>query len=173
MWSILDHAVTAVREWSKNTEEIFTITKSVLLIFFTASCLIQDIKKRTISLKTFEIFGLSGIALFICSMIYFRSPSGLYIEEFLMMLLLPAALLFISYLTGESLGFGDSLYFLVSALYLSPKENFIMFVISVAAAGIAGLVFTVLCMAKGRSARRKSLPFMTFIFPAAVITLLL
>lgn len=173
MWSILGPAATAAREWNEHAAGILMTVKSIMLVLFTLSCFFQDLKKRTISLRTFEIFGLFGIAFFLCSLTGFHRPADFWIRYILLAALLPLSLLFISYLTGESIGIGDSLYFLVSALYTSPGDNFIIFCISAAGAGIAGLTLTAFCMKAGRSARRKSLPFMAFIFPAVIITGLL
>lgn len=144
---------------------VLNVVKSLLFLLFSGSCLLQDLKKKSISERTFRLFALPGalLRLYELSLLWNTGGDKEALKNCLMCFILPALLIIISYLTMEAIGRGDGLYFLVSALYLSPGENLCLFIFAAAFAALAGLFV----IAFGK-AEKKRLPFMAFVFPKAL-----
>lgn len=71
-------------------------------------------------------------------------------------------LLCISRITGESLGYGDGLVFLVTGIYLGMWENLQLLFISL----IFASIFSAICIIKWKTSAKMEIPFLPFVWGA-------
>ena len=118
--------------------------KSLLFLLFSGSCLLQDLKKKSISERTFRLFALPGalLRLYELSLLWNTGGDKEALKNGIICFILPALLI---------------------TLYLSPGENLCLFIFAAAFAALAGLFV----IAFGK-VEKKRLPFMAFVFPKAL-----
>ena len=119
----------------------------ILLIILT----ITDIKKREISVFIISIFSIIAITL-----IFMDDNRNIF--GILCGVLVGVVLLLFSYISRESIGYGDGLVFLVTGLYLGGYRNLELLLVAVFAAAIFGL--SIVFITKDI---KKSIPFIPFV----------
>lgn len=120
----------------------------------------QDLKRRSISLRSLLLFGIVGIAAnIVCKTGY---------EEMLLGVFTGVAVIFVSLLSKGALGIGDGGLFLVIGLYLGGWKNLEVLLVSMVFAAMASLVLLLFFREKGW----KQLPFVPFVLAAYVEVML-
>lgn len=125
--------------------------KEVLVFILLIILTISDIKKREISIAIVSIFSIPAIA---C--IFFDTNKDLL--GVIGGVLIGATLLVFSYVSRESIGYGDGLVFIVTGLYLGGNRNLELLLISIFAASIFGLTLFIIT-----KDIKRSIPFIPFV----------
>lgn len=120
----------------------------------------EDLHEKKIRSFEILIFGILGL---LFHLIFKR----LSIENLLGGLLIGAGLLLISWLSGEQIGYGDGLLFLVTGIFLGFWDNMILLW---GAAILMGLVSLFLYLT-GKIGRKERIPFIPFVLLAYVLLL--
>lgn len=131
------------------------IISRVLLFVFSILCAIQDIRMRRIHVLTYLMFALPGSLL---------SYIGGRTAEDVIVALIPGMLLYIaSVATGQSIGKGDALWFLLAGLFCVLKDILFIFSISCFFCAFGALIVFVSHGGNIRRLRGYRLPFMAFV----------
>lgn len=140
------------------------ISKFVYVLFMTI-CAVQDKRERAVRDSVYVLFSILGI---ICSVLSERNFFNI-----LLAFIPGIVLLMISKLSGEALGMGDALFYMVSAMYIDIRVVFIMLLVSMFICGIISL-FIIAYYGIGRRGRHEfSIPYLTILLPIGIFTLVL
>lgn len=111
------------------------INKFIFLIFYILF-FIKDIKYRYITHRFLIIYLIIGLILTILKL----SDNYNYIFEIIKSLIFGFILLILSNISNESIGKGDTIYFIINSLYLNFIDNIILFIIGIFSVGIYGFI---------------------------------
>jgi hypothetical protein len=141
-----------------------------LLSFFL--CICHDLWKKTIPLYLFTALLLLGIPAF-CFRIYsVPNPFSVKSIAYLMLSFVPGLfLIFLSLFSGEAIGMGDSLFFLLSGCYLSFLPLLLSLIFGLFTAGLISMGLISYGKWKGKSMRNRTIPFLPCMLPALPIFL--
>ncbi len=134
-----------------------------LLTGYTLLCGAEDLKKRTISLKWSLVFAAAGVMVCVAG---HRDLAG-----FLKALLPGTGALGLSMLTKGDVGRGDALYLAVCALFADVGLIVRMVVTSMILCSVAAMIMIVKGYGLCREMKKESLPYLTFMIPALIISL--
>lgn len=137
------------------------LSETILLLFLGAGAL-SDLKTHTIPLCGICTAFFAGIALNLLG-------AERNWPDVLLGCALGLLLLAVSFLSGQSLGAGDGLTFMVTGSFLGFSGNIWLMLISFALSGIAAICFMIFLKMKGRS----SFPFLPFILCGYICLLLM
>lgn len=165
----MEHGMT-MSEW---------VCRLVFLIFMTASTW-QDVRKRSISLNTFQTAGIVGVALRMGIFLWRAETIGVDFSILLGELwdvggavIIGILLLWLSSVTEEAVGRGDGSFFVVSGIYLGFWKNLVLLWGGL----LLSLPICAVLMVKGRREGRSPgsirLPFLPFVFVAGIGVMLL
>ena len=136
----------------------------ILLFIYTVLCGAEDIRNREIGLGLSALFAAAGILL--CIYVH-RSWSDLWPA------LVPGLLcLIIAGISGGAVGAGDAVYLLVSGLYAGTGRLAGMITVSLLFSAGTALLMIAGGYAKCKNIRKTTLPYLAFMTPALVVTLL-
>lgn len=121
----------------KVLEEISIIDfyKNIIYVLFYIYFFIKDIRHRIATKYDFMVFGFIGIVLLVIEFDFIdlkKIVSIIYSIGFGILILL------FSYLSKESIGIGDSLFFIISGTYLNLNDNVALFLSGLFTATIYG-----------------------------------
>ena len=132
----------------------------LMLLLFSLLCAVQDIRKRSISVSLYVIFGIAGVLL--CYLME-RQPGSILTA------MIPGSLLMIlSFASRGSIGTGDALWFIVAAAYC--ELGCIIFILSFSWS-LCMIYALVLVVRHGRNLKKlrgKKIPYLAFM-PLPVI----
>ena len=127
----------------------------IILFISCMLCAIQDVRWRRIHVLTYLIFMLPGLLL---SYMGERSP------EDMILALIPGSLLYIaSMITGQSIGKGDALWFLLAGLFCGLRDILFIFSIACFLCAFGALIVFATHGGNIRRLRGYRLPFMAFV----------
>ena len=127
----------------------------IILFISCMLCAIQDVRWRRIHVLTYLIFLLPGLLL---SYMGERSP------EDMILALIPGSLLYIaSMITGQSIGKGDALWFLLAGLFCGLRDILFIFSIACFLCAFGALIVFATHGGNIRRLRGYRLPFMAFV----------
>ena len=127
----------------------------IILFISCMLCAIQDVRWRRIHILTYLIFMLPGLLL---SYMGERSP------EDMILALIPGILLYVaSMITGQSIGKGDSLWFLLARLFCGLRDILFIFSIACFLCAFGALIVFATHGGNIRRLRGYRLPFMAFV----------
>ncbi len=151
-------------------------------ILYLAAAAWQDGRKRAVSGWIFLFFFLHFLASQICCRVFLADMEqfpanfwfyGLFKGTSAWSLLagcfVGVALLGISRLTDGAFGAGDGIFFIITGLYLGFWKNLLLLSSSLFACSIAGLFCLAWEKKKGNDYRKKTLPFLIFVFPVGIL----
>lgn len=131
------------------------INKFVFLIFYILF-FIKDVKYKYITHRFLIIYFLIGFILSI-----FKISNNIeYIFEIFKSLVFGIILLIFSNITDESIGKGDTIYFIINSFYLNFLDNIILFILGIFSVGIYGFI---LYFIKFGKIKNKNVPFIPFL----------
>lgn len=128
----------------------------VMLILFS----IEDIRKRRIDVLPLLVFLVIGI-------LYQAITRSLTIPEICGGAFLGVCLLGIVKVTGESLGYGDGLLFLVTGIYIGGWDNCSLLMTSL----ILVFVFAIIQILVRKKSAKSEIPFVPFVLSAYMLYL--
>ncbi len=134
------------------------ITSILLFIFLTAGTFF-DLRKRSVPLILYILFGIAGIPL--C--LLFKDPAALWDQ--LLGLLPGLVFIGISLISDGKLGMGDSLAILITGIYLGGSGS----AFAVLTAMFITSVFSVILLVSKKGSKKTELPFMPFLLSGFII----
>lgn len=137
--------------------------KNILFLLFYIIFLYFDVKKKYISRNLLLLYLFIGI---IINIINFKSIHFDSVLDFSYSLIFGFIIFLISVMSGESIGKGDGIYFIINSLYISFKYNIMLFLVGIISAFIISIILVII---KNRNMYKKSLPFFPFLIPAIIM----
>ena len=137
--------------------------KNILFLLFYIIFLYFDVKKKYISRNLLLLYLFIGI---IINIINLKSINFDNVLDFSYSLIFGFIIFIISVMSGESIGKGDGIYFIINSLYISFKYNIMLFLVGIISAFIISIIFVII---KNRNMYKKSLPFFPFLIPAIIM----
>lgn len=128
----------------------------MMLLLFS----IEDVRKKRIDILPLLAFSVIGA-------IYQTVTRALTISEICGGMLLGVGLLGIAKMTGESLGYGDGLLFLVTGIYLGGWDNCSLLMTSL----VLAFVFAIIQILVRKKSAKSEIPFVPFVLSAYVLYL--
>ena len=128
----------------------------MMLLLFS----IEDVRKKRIDILPLLAFSVIGA-------IYQTVTRALTIPEICGGMLLGVGLLGIAKMTGESLGYGDGLLFLVTGIYLGGWDNCSLLMTSL----VLAFVFAIIQIIVRKKSAKSEIPFVLFVLSAYVLYL--
>ena len=128
----------------------------MMLLLFS----IEDVRKKRIDILPLLAFSVIGA-------IYKTVTRALTIPEICGGMLLGVGLLGIAKMTGESLGYGDGLLFLVTGIYLGGWDNCSLLMTSL----VLAFVFAIIQILVRKKSAKSEIPFVPFVLSAYVLYL--
>ena len=128
----------------------------MMLLLFS----IEDVRKKRIDILPLLAFSVIGA-------IYQTVTRALTIPEICGRMLLGVGLLGIAKMTGESLGYGDGLLFLVTGIYLGGWDNCSLLMTSL----VLAFVFAIIQILVRKKSAKSEIPFVPFVLSAYVLYL--
>lgn len=128
----------------------------MMLLLFS----IEDVRKKRIDILPLLAFSVIGA-------IYQTVTRALTILEICGGMLLGVGLLGIAKMTGESLGYGDGLLFLVTGIYLGGWDNCSLLMTSL----VLAFVFAIIQILVRKKSAKSEIPFVPFVLSAYVLYL--
>lgn len=128
----------------------------MMLLLFS----IEDIRKRRIDILPLLAFSVIGA-------VYQAVTRALTILEICGGMLLGVGLLGIAKMTGESLGYGDGMLFLVTGIYLGGWDNCSLLMTSL----VLAFVFAIIQILVRKKSAKSEIPFVPFVLSAYVLYL--
>ena len=128
----------------------------MMLLLFS----IEDVRKKRIDILPLLAFSVIGA-------IYLTVTRALTIQEICGGMLLGVGLLGIAKMTGESLGYGDGLLFLVTGIYLGGWDNCSLLMTSL----VLAFVFAIIQILVRKKSAKSEIPFVPFVLSAYVLYL--
>lgn len=138
-------------QWVLNNEK--AALAAIFSLFLCGSAW-QDIKKQEISVWIFVAAGAAALLIR-------RGISG----DMAFSASLGLVLFAVSRLMRGAVGEGDSLFFLVSGLFLPAAQNLMLFFYGLFLCSLAGLVILADGVRKKKNVRKQSVPFLPFLLP--------
>ena len=152
--------------------------KLLVFLLFTVICAVSDLKTGTISVCVYIFFFMAGTVFCTVELLaavisgpglWIWSGSGLLpadtktIAGVLIALLPGFIFLLIHLFSGQTVGTGDVLYYLIAAMYISGVQILRLFVFSLVIASVIALIIILKCRLAGAAEMRKpkSIPFLT------------
>ena len=147
----------------------------LILLLFLIAAGFMDLFSKSVPAGLFLIFLIPGIPIF-CYTGFYQPLLTLDPGEITLLLrlgilmkafsaFLPGlGLLIISRVSGGAVGIGDACFFLISALYLSPPENFLLFISGIFLAGLYSIVLLMIFRIR-KTKCLVSFPFLPFLLP--------
>lgn len=155
--------------------QYFTISKGILFLLFFAFTLFFDCRKRRIPSMIFLLFG--GILLIhsiFFRKIYYAFFSSLSMEEF-PLLLLPTLfaffLLLLSKWSREAIGYGDSLFILLSSFYCNAYHFFFLIITAFFFSTLVSMFLFCSCKLKKKNPKNFRFPFLPCFLPGVLYLL--
>lgn len=130
--------------------------RQIAMFIFLAVCSAQDMKRKKISVRVVIFFLVLGIGVDLWQQVCW--------QDYLTGVFLAVALLLLSRISQEQIGFGDGLVMLALSFFLTGSELIQIFFAALFAAACLSGVLLVL----KRVGRRSSLPFLPFLLAAAI-----
>lgn len=145
-----------------------TYLKQSVLFIFAAVCAAEDIKHRSIRIKTFIAGGVIGLLLYIMQNIALNTGAVQAASELFKALMPGMAVVMISIITGGAIGIGDGLFVLICGFYTEAK---ILSLIFAAAWFLCALVsiFMITLDFTAHKKSKKPLPFIAFMLPMFIV----
>ena len=137
--------------------------KNIIFLIFYIIFLYFDIKRKYISRNLLLLYFVIGIVINIIS---FKTITMDSIIDFGYSLIFGIVIFLISIISGESIGKGDGIYFIINSLYISFKYNLMLFIVGIITAFIISIILVVI---NNRNIYKKSLPFFPFLMPAIIM----
>ncbi len=127
----------------------------ILILVMAVLASIWDIKKKEIPILFIVLLGICSVT---CGIFGFFSGK-LALGELLFSLMPGAAFLFMSVVTRESIGFGDGLFLLSSAVPFGAVGACVGIIIAM----FISSFFAIIILATGKGSRKSRIPFVPFI----------
>lgn len=131
------------------------------LILFLVIGTVSDLRKRTLPIMLFAVFGLSGIVINITAG---QVKAGLTVN-WLFGFVLGIVFIAISLISDKKLGMGDALAILVTGIYLGGNDSALAVLYAMMVASLFSIVFLVLKKGSGKT----ELPFMPFLLTGCIL----
>ena len=128
----------------------------MMLLLFS----VEDVRKKRIDILPLLAFSVIGA-------IYQTVTRDSTIPEICGGMLLGVGLLGIAKMTGESLGYGDGLLFLVTGIYLGGWDNCSLLMTSL----VLAFVFAIIQILVRKKSAKSEIPFVPFVLSAYVLYL--
>ncbi|MCB7318138.1 prepilin peptidase [Lacrimispora sp. 210928-DFI.3.58] len=142
-------------------------------LWFSAAAAWQDARKRSISVRTFQIAGMAGIAVRMWEVCWKGEELMAVMAEGALALLPGIFLLLLSAVTEEAIGKGDGWFFLISGIYLGYPGNLLLLGGSLLLCFPVSLYLFLKGVREGRRTGAVRLPFLPFVFPVGIGVMLL
>ena len=137
--------------------------KNIIFLVFYIIFLYNDIKKKYISRNLLLLYFVIGI---VVNIINYKTITLDSVIDFGYSVIFGIMILVISIISGESIGKGDGIYFIINSLYISFKYNLMLFIVGIITAFIISIILVVI---NNRNIYKKSLPFFPFLMPAILM----
>ena len=137
--------------------------KNIIFLVFYIIFLYNDIKKKYISRNLLLLYFVIGI---VVNIINYKTITLDSVIDFGYSVIFGIMILVISIISGESIGKGDGIYFIINSLYISFKYNIMLFIVGIITAFIISIILVVI---NNRNIYKKSLPFFPFLMPAILM----
>ena len=137
--------------------------KNIIFLVFYIIFLYNDIKKKYISRNLLLLYFVIGI---VVNIINYKTIILDSVIDFGYSVIFGIMILVISIISGESIGKGDGIYFIINSLYISFKYNLMLFIVGIITAFIISIILVVI---NNRNIYKKSLPFFPFLMPAILM----
>lgn len=141
--------------------KVLELVKPAVLFFSLAVAAFIDWKKKKVYLPMIIATGCAGVIIHIFM-------QDMTIMDIIVGVLPGIILLFLGYVTKESIGYGDGCIFIMTGVYLGGLGNLMLLVISSVLAGIYAIV--ILLMRKG--SRNDSFAYVPFVLFAYVVLII-
>ena len=138
--------------------------KNIVFILFYIIFLYFDIKKKSISRNLLIAYFVIGVIL---NIINYKMINVDYLIDFIYSLSFGFVILVVSVLSGESIGKGDGIYFLINSLYISFKYNLFLFVVGILTAFLISIFLMIIN--NNKNIYKKSMPFVPFLIPGIIM----
>ena len=138
--------------------------KNIVFILFYIIFLYFDIKKKSISRNLLIAYFVIGVIL---NIINYKMINVDYLIDFIYSLSFGFVILVVSVLSGESIGKGDGIYFLINSLYISFKYNLFLFVAGIFTAFLISIFLMIIN--NNKNIYKKSMPFFPFLIPGIIM----
>lgn len=125
--------------------------------------LFEDFKKKKISTTALAIYAVVAL---MTAFITKKNISNGKLIDLIYSVGFGMIIYFLSYFSGEGIGFADGMYFVINGFLLTLKENVIIFFSGLLVAFIVGIFMFMFCKQKRKKDLR--LPFMPCILPAII-----
>lgn len=122
---------------------------------------LEDIKRKRVGMALPLVMAMVGI-------IFHMAWQKQTIIDILGGFLVGAAMLLISHISAEAVGYGDAVLFMVTGIYLGFFANLALLFISLVLAASFGMIGII----RGRFTRKSRLPFLPFVLLGYVIILI-
>lgn len=130
-----------------------------MLLFFAFWCVAawQDLRMKSVSIWVFIIFGIAALLVRreICLDMIFSAGIG-------------AALFGAGILSQGAVGEGDSMFFIISGLYLPAVDNCLLLLYGLFFCSIFSLIVIVAGTCANRNMKGRTVPFIPFLLPAGI-----
>ena len=147
--------------------EIFVSYGTYLLAGYLGVSMALDLMAKKVSLTLTGLFFVTGFmgqlaGLFVGALGNVRSgqSSAMAVTELLLGLLPGIFLLAVSLVTGDKLGKGDAMVFLVCGIYLGLYQTILLLMFSLFVTGVCGCF----CILLRKASYQSALPWMPFVF---------
>ena len=152
--------------------QLFTISKGILFLLFFAFTLFFDCRKRSIPAMIFLLFfGIFVIHSIFFGKVYYAFFSSLSIGEF-PLILLPTLfalfLLLLSKWSREAIGYGDSLFILLSSFYCNAYHFFFLIITAFFFSTIVSMFLFCSCKLKKKNPKNFRFPFLPCFLPGVL-----
>ena len=137
--------------------------KNIIFLVFYIIFLYNDIKKKYISRNLLLLYFVIGI---VVNIINYKTITLDSVIDFGYSVIFGIMILVISIISGESIGKGDGIYFIINSLYISFKYNLMLFIVGIITAFIISIILVII---NNRNIYKKSLPFFPFLMPAILM----
>ena len=136
---------------------IYIVSLMIFLIFGT----VFDIRKRSIPVSLFVVFGIAGIVLGATQ----GRVSPDLTTDWVFGVILGVVFIAISLISDKKLGMGDALSILIMGIYLGGSDA----ALAVLYAMMITSVFSIIILAFKKGSRKTELPFMPFLLTGCII----
>lgn len=127
-----------VRDVIEEMEEVGNIIeffKNIVFIIMYIYVFIKDMRHNMVDIQVFIIYGAIGILLLIVD---YKNINVEFIINTMYSVCFGGMILLFSYLSRESIGKGDSIFFITNGLYMCLSENVMLFLTGLMVASIYG-----------------------------------
>lgn len=145
-----------------------TYLKQGIFFLFAAVCAVEDIKHRSISLRTFIAGGAIGLLLYIVQNIALNTGAVQAVSELFKALMPGMLVVMISIITGGAIGIGDGLFVLICGFYTEAKMLSLVFAAAWFLCALVSLFMITLDFIEHKKSK-KTLPFIAFMIPIFIV----